>query len=52
MKKLSHKAEEGVLMGTAMFVLLTSMWEPTVSVVLAILSLATFFAYNFFTKAA
>jgi hypothetical protein len=39
-------------MGTAICVLLSSMWQPTVSVVLAISSLVIFIAYNFLTKAA
>jgi len=50
MNKLSPKTEEGVLIVTALFVLISSMLNAMVSVVIAIASLAVFFGYNLLTK--
>lgn len=50
MNKLNPKTEEGVLVITALFVLVSSMLNAAISVVLALASLSIFFAYNLMTK--
>jgi len=50
MEKLHPKTEEGVLVIAALFVLTSSMLNPTISIVLALASLSVFFAYNRMTK--
>ena len=50
MNKLHPKTEEGILIITALFVLVSSMLNAVVSVVLALASLSVFFAYNLMTK--
>ena len=50
MNKLNPKTEEGTLVITALFVLVTSMFNPTISIILALASLSIFLAYNLVTK--
>jgi VIT1/CCC1 family predicted Fe2+/Mn2+ transporter len=50
MEKLHPKTEEGVLVMTALLVLVSSMLNATISIVLALASLSVFFAYNWMTK--
>jgi hypothetical protein len=50
MNKLSQKTEEGVLIVTALFVLISSMLNAAISIGLALVSLSLFFAYNLMTK--
>jgi 4-hydroxybenzoate polyprenyltransferase len=50
MNKLHPKTEEGILVITALFVLISSMFNPIISIVLALGSLSVFFAYNLMTK--
>jgi len=50
MEKLHQKTEEGVLVIVALFVLVSSMLDATISIILALISLSVFFAYNMMTK--
>lgn len=50
MEKLHPKTEEGVLVITALFVLVSSMLNATISIILALASLSIIFAYNVMTK--
>jgi len=50
MNKFSQKTEEGILIVTAFFVLISSMLNAMVSAGIAIVSLVVFFGYNFLTK--
>jgi hypothetical protein len=50
MEKLHQKTEEGVLVIVALFVLVSSMLNATISIILALASLSVFFAYNMMTK--
>jgi VIT1/CCC1 family predicted Fe2+/Mn2+ transporter len=50
MDKFHQKTEEGILVIVALFVLVSSMLNTIVSIVLAVLSLSAFFAYNLLTK--
>lgn len=50
MEKLHQKTEEGILVIVALFVLVSSMLNTVISIVLAVISLAVFFAYNLMTK--
>jgi hypothetical protein len=50
MEKLHPKTEEGVLVITALFVLVSSIFNATISIVLALASLSIFFTYNVMTK--
>jgi len=50
MNKLHQKTEEGILVITALFVLISSMLDTIISIVLALASLSVFFAYNLMTK--
>jgi hypothetical protein len=50
MNKFSQKTEEGILIVTAFFVLISSMLNAVLSMVIAIASLSIFFGYNLLTK--
>ncbi|MFA5755373.1 MAG: hypothetical protein WC909_03430 [Candidatus Paceibacterota bacterium] len=50
MKKFNQKTEEGILIGLALFVLLSSLINPSISIIVAIIGLIIVFAYNYFTK--
>ncbi|HNY36140.1 MAG TPA: hypothetical protein PKJ09_02575 [Candidatus Pacearchaeota archaeon] len=50
MNKLNPKTEEGVLVITALFVLVSSMFNAIISIILASSCLFIFFAYNLVTK--
>jgi len=50
MNKLHPKTEEGILVITALIILISSMFKASVSIVLALISLSVFFAYNLMTK--
>ncbi len=50
MNKLNQKTEEGVLIISTLFVLVSSMFNAIISIILASSCLLLFFAYNLVTK--
>jgi 4-hydroxybenzoate polyprenyltransferase len=50
MEKLNQKTEEGILIVLALMVLFSSMFNPTVSIVLAVIGLVVVFSYNILTR--
>jgi hypothetical protein len=46
MKKISPRSEEIVLIITALFVLVSSMFNATASIIIAVAALAVFLGYN------
>lgn len=50
MEKLNSKTEEIILVILALLVLSFSMFDPTISIILAISGLIIIFLYNYLTK--
>lgn len=50
MKKISPRSEEIILIIMALFVLVSSMFNATVSIIIAIVALAVFYGYNNLTS--
>jgi 4-hydroxybenzoate polyprenyltransferase len=50
MQKLNQKTEEAILIALALMVLFSSMFNPTVSIILSVVGLIVVFSYNILTK--
>jgi len=50
MEKINSKKEEGILLIVAISILFLSMFNPFLSVILAIIVLVVFLIYNYLTK--